>query len=853
MAELNPDNRGELSAQARLVLIETGRVLTKSLDYETTLQNVAQLVVPALADWCVVDLVQEGHLKPVAAMHTEREKIELIHKLRRQYPQQINNRIGAPNVVRTGQAELYKHITDEHFQQVASDPEHLAILRGLKLRSGVVVPLTARGQQLGAITLISERPESYTEADVPFIEELGRRCGVAVDNARLYESARQSERRYRTLFDSIDEGFCIIQMLFDEAEQPYDYRFLEMNAAFADQTDLGHVPGRTIRELVPNIESHWLEIYGRVALTGEPTRFTHGSEAIGKWFNAYAFRMGDPEERQVAILSSDITERKQAEDQQQRLLREVQAERQQLTDIFQHAPSFMCILRGPDHVFERANKYYRQLVGYRDLIGKTAREALPEIEEQGFFDLLDHVYQTGEMYRGNDVHIQLQRDSDGKRENLWLNFVYQPLRNAEGEVDGIFVQGVDLTERKEAEEAMQRSGRRQRARAEELKALMDSVPAVVFHAQDPEARQITGSEYAHQLLGVPRESNLSRTAPPRERPAHFRVCRDGKEVPGEQLPVQRAARGEHVYGEELEIVFEDGTWQYHFGNAVPLHDDQGEPRGAIAAMIDITQQKQAEQQLQRLNQTLEQRVAERTADAEQRAEQLQAMTSELTRAEERERRRLAKVLHDHLQQLLAASKMQMNMLSKRAGAELQKDFDNITQMLSDAIDTSRNLTVELSPPILYEGGLLPALRWLSRWMADKYNLSVNLEADQTIELNNEDLRILVFQSVRELLFNAAKYANVGEAELRVCRADEGCLEVTVADEGAGFDTEKARHHDAKGGFGLFSIRERLELMGGKLDLWSRPGQGTRATLRVAVEPKPQTEDSKRPEGGDSYA
>ncbi|BAZ10797.1 PAS/PAC sensor hybrid histidine kinase [Calothrix sp. NIES-4071] len=138
----------------------------------------------------------------------------------------------------------------------------------------------------------------------------------------------QSEERYRTLFDSIDEGFCVIEMLFDENDTPFDYRFLEINPAFEKQTGLQGAPGKTMRQLVPNLESHWFEIYGKVALTGEPLRFENGSAEMNRWFDVYAFRIGQPSSRKVALIFKDISEAKRIEGERERILQREQTARE---------------------------------------------------------------------------------------------------------------------------------------------------------------------------------------------------------------------------------------------------------------------------------------------------------------------------------------------------------------------------------------------------------------------------------------------------------------------------------------------------------------------------------------------
>lgn len=152
--------------------------------------------------------------------------------------------------------------------------------------------------------------------------------------------------------------------------------------------------------------------------------------------------------------------RQHAELERERLLREVRAEQERLTNLFAQAPAVMCVLEGPDHVFALANERYIELIGRRDIIGKTVLEVLPEVRDQGFIELLDEVYRTGESYLGLGVPLQLQRGPRQPPQALFIDFVYQAFRDPNGSIVGIVVHGVDQTDRHNAEQAMKDADRR---------------------------------------------------------------------------------------------------------------------------------------------------------------------------------------------------------------------------------------------------------------------------------------------------------------------------------------------------------------------------------------------------------
>ena len=179
------------------LLAEASTILSSSLDYETTLKRVARLAVPDLADWCGVDMAgDDGSIGRLAVAHKDPAKVEWAKELQRRYPPDPNEEHGVPNVLRTGRSEIHNDITDEMLASAARDEEHLRIMREIGFTSAMIVPLAVHGRTFGAITFVttSESGRRYDATDLAFAEDLGRRAAVAIENARLYRDAQESNR-----------------------------------------------------------------------------------------------------------------------------------------------------------------------------------------------------------------------------------------------------------------------------------------------------------------------------------------------------------------------------------------------------------------------------------------------------------------------------------------------------------------------------------------------------------------------------------------------------------------------------------------------------------------------------------
>jgi PAS domain S-box-containing protein len=383
----------------------------------------------------------------------------------------------------------------------------------------------------------------------------------------------ESESQYRLLVDSIDEGFCVVEILLDEAGRPCDYRFLETNAVFEEQTGLAGAVGRTARELVPNLESRWFEIYGKVALTGESVRFVEGSEAMGRWFDVYAFRFGPADTRRVAILFTDITARRRAAAERERL-----AEQRQL--------ALDAALLGWWHYDPVArvswwDERYKEIFGItadRDpievVLGRVHPEDLPRIwaAVQAALDPADPLPYTAEF--------RILR-ADGAIRWVEAHGIAGFETTAEGRRPASFVGTVaDVTERKLAEDRLRESERR-------FRAMADTAPAVLWVTEpDGSCSFLSRSWYEH--TGQREEEALGFGWLDAVHPDDRAATRDG---------FLAASARRDIFTADYRLRQAGGEYRWVVDTGRPRVGPEGEFLGLIGTIVDIHDRKQAEEQL----------------------------------------------------------------------------------------------------------------------------------------------------------------------------------------------------------------------------------------------------------------
>ena len=269
---------------------------------------------------------------------------------------------------------------------------------------------------------------------------------------------------------------------------------------------------------------------------------------------------------------------------------------------------------------------------------------------------------------------------------------------------------------------------------------------------------------------------------------------------------------------ETRYIRKDGWIGWGRQSISLVRETGGKPQFAIALFEDITERRESEEKIRTYQ------------------EQLQSLASELSLTEERERRRLATVLHDHIAQLLVVAKAKFEKIQESTlYRSFAKPMEEIRRLIDESIRYTRSLVFELSPPILYDLGFEPAMEWLAEHMQQQYGLAVVVEDDDQPKPLDNEARVLLFRAVRELLFNVLKHAQTSRAKVYLLGEGDH-LRVIVEDNGVGFTPDKLCASSGKiEGFGLFSIRERLNYFGGRMEIESIPGEVTRVILTVPVQ------------------
>ena len=504
----------------------------------------------------------------------------------------------------------------------------------------------------------------------------------------------------------------------------------------------------------------------------------------------------------VSKVAHDITERKRAE----AALRESQ---ERLGLFIEHAPAAIAM-------FDRQMCYVavsrRWLADYglgEEVLGQCHYDLFPNVSER--WRAAHQQGLAGMVARAEEDRFER---SDGSLQ--WIRWEIRPWQDKLGGIGGIIIFAEDITAGKDAEAALRES-------EAEHRATFENAAVGIAHVGF-DGRWLRCNDAICAITGYSREELLTKT---------FTDITHPEDIDRDWASVHRLLAGEiETFSLEKRYIRKDGSPIWINLTVSLLRDAQGRGQHFISIVQDIQARKEAQAQLRQLADDLERRVVERTKELAVSQEKLRALTTDLNLTEHRIRQKLATDLHDYLAQLLVLSRIKLGQAKlEDVPASAAQAMTEVQEVMDQALSYTRTLVAQLSPPVLNDFGLPMALKWLADQMQREITVSLDMETE--ILPLPEDQSVLLFQSVRELLMNIVKHAATTEARIAVSQSG-GALSITVSDQGAGCDLGAAET-GLESGFGLFSIRERMNALGGRFELRSSPGQGTTATLVLPLD------------------
>ena len=628
----------------------------------------------------------------------------------------------------------------------------------------------------------------------------------------MANALRESEERYRAIFDSAPVGIAHIGL---------DGRWVLLNDAACTITGYTRdtLTTRTVADIThpEDIEAGWAQM--RRVHAGEISRYSMEKRYVREdrsivWVHLTVSLLRDAEGQPINFISviQDISERKRAEVA-------LQQNASLLSRLVDQAPIGTYVVDAEFRLQQVNALAAPAFSRVHPLIGRDFSDVITilwgtKLGSQ-IVGIFRHTLETGERYI-SPPFVEQREDLSTEQAYDWE---VQRITLADGQY-GVVCYFHEVTELQQAERALRENEARMRLATEATAVGIWEWNILTNRIWwDPHMFRIYG--IASTPDGVVDYSDWKEAVLPEDLPPSEEILQDTMRRGGTNRRIFRILRRHDGVCCHIEAVETVRT------NA------QGQAEWMVGTNLDITERVQAQEHLRQLTGTLEAQVMERTQELATSYDRLRTLAIDLTVAEQTERRRLATELHDYLAQQLVVTRMKVSQaLRQDCEPEVRKILKDTDQLLHQSLDYTRSLVSELTPQALYERGLGAALHWLADQMRRQQILNVEISSDAPEWPLPETESVLLFHSVRELLFNVLKHSHTDRAFVSI-RHDQHVLSLTVSDHGSGFDVSKLRH-DRSDRFGLLSIRERMLALGGRFDLQSEVGKGTTASLYLPL-------------------